>query len=215
MANQFGWMPGFLKKFLNLDDETPTYSGGSSYRPSSGSSYTPPRVSSSYTPPSFSSSYTPPAPSAPAPRPAESEPPPARSAPAPQGGSWQRTDTPTFLKPRDQGGSSSGESAGPGADRFDGFQTVGYGVRAYVRGALPPQGVEQFTKEMRRTTGDLWGMYSRVIGDQIGSIGRIGKEMLDAVADTARPAEGSSPPLRRIKVMAANGNGESHKDDEA
>lgn len=214
MANQFGWMPGFLKKFLNLDDETPTYGGGGSYR-SSGGSYSPPRVSSSYSQSSFSSSYTPPAPSAPVSRPAESEPYPARGASASPAGSWQRSDTPAFLNPRDQGRSSSGEAAGPGADRFDGFQTIGYGVRAYVRGTLPPQGVEQFAKEVRRTSGDIWGMYSRIIGDQIGSIGRIGKELLDAAADSAKPAEGGSPPLRRIKVMPANGNGDSHKDDEA
>lgn len=209
MADQFGWMPGFLKRFLNLDDDAPAAGGSTgSYRPGSTGGYQPSRASSTYTPPA--PPPLPPPSFDPAPRAAESNTPRSTTGDT-QGGSWRRTDTPTFLKPSDVAKPPSPDSSSGDSASFNGFETIGSGVRGYVRGVLPPQGVEAFTKEARHTVTGLWGLYSRIIGDQVGSIAGMGKELLDAVADTAQHPEGASTPLRRIKVMAANGNGDSHK----
>lgn len=64
-SGSYSWLPGFLRKFLNLDDEMPNYGSGSTYTPPASYSAPAARPSATYTPPSYQpssapASYTPP-----------------------------------------------------------------------------------------------------------------------------------------------------------
>lgn len=171
----FSWMPTWLRKFLNLDDELPRYG------PSSSGSY---RVAEPTAPPTTSykpvqvSSYTPPAPA------------------------WQPTSRST----------TPGSSAAPGADVGSGqapegyIQPVTYVVRSYARGALPPQGLEQFTREVRATLTDVWNFYSYWTRFQTDAIVKVGREIVESLPSSEGGTTTSS--VRRIKVAGANGSGE-------
>jgi len=92
-------------------------------------------------------------------------------------------------------------------------QPVGHLLRSYARGALPPQGLEQFTREVRATGTDVYNLYNYWLRFQSEELFRLGRELLDIVADrdpAAPPASASSgaPTVRRIRVTTANGNGE-------
>lgn len=221
----YSWLPGFLRRFLNLDDEMPSYgpssSQGSSYSaPSSrpafytppAPSYTPPapsytpsqasdqapeapRFAPTFTPseqttPRFASTYTPPAgPPAPAPRVAGAEPAPPASV------------TPGANLP---GGLPEGY-----------VQPIGYLLRSFARGALPPQGLEQFTRETRATSTDVWNFYSYWTRFQTEEFFRIGRELFDTLFEDRPGAEGAPSPgsqsIRRIKVTTGNGNGHAEE----
>jgi hypothetical protein len=219
-------MPGWLRKFLNLDDEMPGYGPSSGGNYSAQSDYTPPaRPSVAYTPPS-QGSYTPPQP---APRYTPSYPaasssdeatrrfapsystPPAPASSAPRG----VTAAPPPAAPRTLGPTGTVQPDGtvsPGGNvpSFDGqgyVQPLGYGLRSYARGALPPQGLEQFTREFRATLTDVWNFYSYWTRFQTDEVMRIGREALDAVVDNLPSDEngGSGSTVRRIKVTVGNG----------
>ncbi|NTU77801.1 MAG: hypothetical protein HGA45_00115 [Chloroflexales bacterium] len=244
-ASSYGWMPGWLRKFLNLDDELPNYEPSSSdYRDEQ-----PARQSYSYAPAKPSSStYTPPAlpPSAygRAPQPAETG--TARfaasypgtdsaeesvrrfssfssapsSAASPHDESGQRPAGPPPLASRVVASNGPGAN-GPGANgpgpisqaAANGFvQPVGYAVRSFARGALPPQGIEQFSRELRATATDVWNFYTYWIRFETEDLFQMGRETLDAVAGWLPPVgeevtTGTQP--RRIKVSQA-GNGEGN-----
>ncbi|GAB4441570.1 MAG: hypothetical protein OHK0015_39000 [Chloroflexi bacterium OHK40] len=211
----YSWLPGFLRRFLNLDDELPRYppgSGGYSEpvaRPSAPA-YVPPRPAQ---PPTWST----PAQSQPAPqRFAATYTPPAAAAPG-QAAAGPPPPVPRAAPPPDTAMAGTG-SVTPGANLpptvTEGYvQPIGYLLRAYARGALPPQGLEQFTRETRATTTDVWNFYSYWIRFQTDELFRIGRELLDAVVGE-RPARGdtvttpSGQTIRRIRVTTGNGNGD-------
>lgn len=174
----FSWMPTWLRRFLNLDDELPTYGS------SSGGSYRGPGPSAPSTPsfkPAPTSSYTPP--------------------------------TPTWTPPSRS--TTPGSSAAPGADTGSGkapegyIQPVSYVVRSYARGALPPQGLEQFTREVRATLTDVWNFYSYWTRFQTDAVFKVGREIVESLpGGDGSTAASSTSSVRRIKVAGANGSGE-------
>lgn len=236
-SNAYGWMPGWLKKFLNLDDDLPNYGAGS-YRPQAD--YAPPTPAPvRYTPPSQSSytpsqgSYTPsqgsytPSQGSYTPSPSNTW---QRSTDAPSVGSYRmttpmsdaaaQTGAPPPLSSRVAGTPVNGNAgagnggavlsdgtvspAGPMPEGY--VQPVGYAVRSYARGALPPQGLEQFTREFRATLTDVWNFYSYWTRFQTDELVRIGREAVDTVVPPATNGEGNGgTTVRRIKVAVANG----------
>jgi hypothetical protein len=94
-------------------------------------------------------------------------------------------------------------------------QPVGYLFRAYARGALPPQGLEQFTRETRATATDVWNFYSYWTRFQTEELFRLGRELFDIVFDDPPPTADSSTSgtVRRIKVTTVNGNGDEKRVD--
>jgi len=48
------------------------------------------------------------------------------------------------------------------------IQPLDTAVRGFIRGALPPQGLEPFIRELRTTIEDVTGMYTRIFGDLLG-----------------------------------------------
>jgi hypothetical protein len=196
--NPYSWMPGFLRRFLNL-----TYDEPQGNEPSSGPrplSYTSAPTSAgqaTWSPPSeptFKASNL------------ESYAPPAGSYTAQPGASYAPPASPGPLPP------ASNVGAAPAATTFapgqtDGYlQPVSYLVRGYIRGALPPQGIEQFSRELASTTKAVWGMYSRMLGFQTEEAFRLGRTLLGSALAGLPTASASMPAARRIKVMVANGN---------
>jgi hypothetical protein len=97
------------------------------------------------------------------------------------------------------------------------IQPVTYLLRGFVGGALPPQGLEAFTKELRATSTDVWNLYSRWFNFQTADVFRFGRGVLESVTSyIALPAAGGvSTSARRIKVTVANGNGHDHAEPAA
>lgn len=81
-----------------------------------------------------------------------------------------------------------------------------YVVRSYARGALPPQGLEQFTREVRATLTDVWNFYSYWTRFQTDAIVKVGREIVESLPSSEGGTTTSS--VRRIKVAGANGSGE-------
>jgi len=94
-------------------------------------------------------------------------------------------------------------------------QPIGYLIRSYVRGALPPQGLEQFTREARATFTDVWKFYSYWTRFQTDELFRMGRELTDALfGGRGRSLEGGNggrEQPRRIRVTTANGPEETSK----
>jgi hypothetical protein len=182
-----GWMPGWLQRFLGLtydepvryaDEATPTSSGRATYTPPPRS-YTP--GSASFTP-SYTPSFT-----------------PRNYAPPTYQPSASEEPTPSTPLRRSQAGDE------PPTD----VQPIGYLLRSYARGALPPQGLEAFTREVRTTTEKVFNFYGHWIRFQTEELLRIGGDLCNAVIN-ALPGESAKPQnttIRRIKVVADNGNG--------
>ncbi len=56
--------------------------------------------------------------------------------------------------------------------RFEGYvKPITYGVRGYLRGALPPQGLEAFLRQFRTTVQDVAGMYQKAFELQTREFG--------------------------------------------
>ncbi len=183
------WMPGWLQRFLGLtydepiryaDEATPMASDRPTYTPPPRS-YTPGRASFSFTP-SYTPSFTPRNYAPPAYQPSASE-----------------ASTPSTPLQRSQAGDE------PLTD----VQPVGYLLRAYARGALPLQGLEAFTREVRTTTEKVFNFYGHWIRFQTEELLRIGSDLCNAVINIlpGEPAKPQSNTIRRIKVVADNGNG--------
>lgn len=184
-----GWMPIWLQRFLGLTYDEPVRYADEARPMASGSdraTYTPP--SRSYTPgsasftPSYTPSFTPRNYAPPAYQPSASEEP-----------------TPSTPLRRSQAGDE------PPTD----VQPIGYLLRSYARGALPPQGLEAFTREARTTTEKLFNFYGHWIRFQTEELLRIGGDLCNAVikALPGEPAKPQNSTIRRIKVVADNGNG--------
>lgn len=210
-----GWVPGFVRSWLGLDFNEPKRYGPSSvYDPVagqlvSGPGADPRRVAA----PQAAASAARPAPRpAPEPMRAATPPPPAPSyRPATTGGGT--TSGLDFRREASDGSAPSGyvpPSAGgrvaPGANLSgnlppEGYvQPIGYLFRSYARGALPPEGLEAFTKQTRKTIEDVWDFYSYWLRFQTEELGRLGKEAAEAVGDAMPGSSGSQQPIRRIKV---------------
>lgn len=182
-----GWMPIWLQRFLGLTyDEPVRYADESTSTSSGRATYTPPPRS--YTPgsasftPSYTPSYTPRNYTPPAYQPSASE-----------------ESTPSTPLRRSQAGDE------PLTD----VQPIGYLLRAYARGALPPQGLEAFTREVRTTTEKVFNFYGHWIRFQTEELLRIGGDLCNAVINAlpGEPAKPQNNTIRRIKVVADNGNG--------
>jgi hypothetical protein len=160
------------------DESTSTSSGRATYTPPPRS-YTP--GSASFTP-SYTPSYTPRNYTPPAYQPSASE-----------------ESTPSTPLRRSQAGDE------PLTD----VQPIGYLLRAYARGALPPQGLEAFTREVRTTTEKVFNFYGHWIRFQTEELLRIGGDLCNAVINAlpGEPAKPQNSTIRRIKVVADNGNG--------
>jgi len=74
---------------------------------------------------------------------------------------------------------------------------------------LPPQGLEQFTREVRATLTDVWNFYSYWTRFQTDAIVKAGREIVDSLpGGESSTATSSTSSVRRIKVAGANGSGE-------
>jgi hypothetical protein len=214
MANQgVRWVPAAARRWLGLEfDENadvPTVRSGSS-------SYSAPRPTVP--------TYTPPAPT-PAPAPAPTPAAASTAAPASTdqpGAPRFGTPTPAFLSssttykaPGNDSGSGSDETQKqqPLAPRAEGYvQPVGQLVRSYLRGAMPPEGLEAFTRQLRKTTSDVWGMYSYWFRFQTEEFVDIGRNVVEGVIDSL--PEGQPAPInKRIKVSPGNGGGKAAPED--
>ncbi len=229
-SSSYSWLPNWLLKFLNLDDELPNYGPSSSY---SKASPAPPSLSfaasvrpaSTYTPSAQSpSAYAQATPSegggssrfasylgTPTPEEAvkrfssfPSAPPSVASPPHESG---QRPAGPPPLAPRPV--TSNGDMSLPGAISetvANGFvQPIGFAVRSFARGALPPQGLDQFNRELGATMTDVWNFYTYWIRFETDDLFQIGREAFDAVTGLL-PSFGESVAItqpRRIKVTQA------------
>ena len=83
-------------------------------------------------------------------------------------------------------------------------EPIGFAVRSFARGALPPQGIEQFSRELSATLTDVWNFYTYWVRFETEDILNAGREVLDALTNLLPNAgEGSaaSSPMRRIKVL--------------
>jgi hypothetical protein len=221
-SRSYSWMPDWLRKFLNLDDEMPNYgpSGGVYNAPEYQAAAPPPaRPAVSYTPSAVpATGYTPPAPTwAPSRLDDMNMDSFRRAAPqgeapdAPQGQTW-KVGPPAGAEP----GSVPPPPGSMQAAAGEGYvQPIGYMFRAYARGALPPQGLEQFTREFRATLTDVWNFYSYWTRFQTDEVFRIGRVVIDTVVDNLPSGEGAAAPSGRtkrpIKVTSGNGNGSDEK----
>ena len=242
MSSSYSWMPDWLRKFMNLDDDRPSYGPSSSAsneplvrQPSymaaarPATTYTPPaaRSAESYTPPALPpAAYGQPAPSEGAgssrfssylgtatpeeavkrfssfssgpPSGAGSTPPDENGPRRPAAGPPALVPRPTPVNPPSGPGPISEGAAG-------GFvEPVGFAVRSFARGALPPQGIEQFSRELSATLTDVWNFYTYWVRFETEDILNAGREVLDALTNLLPNAgEGSaaSSPMRRIKVL--------------
>ncbi|NTV63579.1 MAG: hypothetical protein HGA65_08595 [Oscillochloris sp.] len=189
--NPYSWMPGFLRRFMNLEYDEPVASPEPSARPTSStvSSYaaepTSPAVARWSPPsdPSFTASNM------------EAYAPPAGNG---------------FL-PASAGRTYSGD-ANPSAPIVQGqvdVISITAGARGFVRGALPPQGIEAFSKELIGTTNSVWDMYTRWFIFETGDIIKAGATVVKAVAGLFPSSSSPATTSRRIKVTIANGDQEA------
>lgn len=105
-----------------------------------------------------------------------------------ESGSWRSSGTSMeSWKSDNTSWRSSGSDTGSGPvmpsvegqpPRFEGYvQPITYGVRAYVRGALPPQGLEEFTRQLRTTVNDVSDLYGKSIRFQVEDVVRFFEDM--------------------------------------
>jgi len=178
-----GWMPGWLQRFFGLTYEEPVrYTDEGTPSVSSRTTYTPPPRS--YTPgtPSFT--------------------------PTPRG------FAPASYRPTSGEGTPSTptQRSLAGDELPTDIQPIGYLLRSYARGALPPQGLEAFTREVRTTTEKVFNFYGHWLRFQTEELFRIGGDLCNAVINAlpGEPAKPQNQTIRRIKVVADNGNGNSN-----
>ena len=199
--NPYRWMPGFLRRFLNLEyDEAQSFDPGQGVsRVSSGSASS--SVSTARAPwlspgePTFKASNM------------ESYRTPT-SAPAP---SYTPPSTPPYVA---SNGVSTGSNVGSAPAQVDlSLQPLVSILRGFLIGVLPPQGVEAFTKEVYTTGTDVWNLYSRWFFFQTEGIFQLGRAIIVAVTDSIisiTPPDATSAPVRRIKIPVVNNSGSDH-----
>ncbi|EFO81049.1 hypothetical protein OSCT_1080 [Oscillochloris trichoides DG-6] len=185
----YSWMPEGLRRFLNLEYDDAPATGSSS---SAASYSTAPAASYSAAPaPAASSGWT-----------------------APSNPSFQASNMSGYTPPASSGYSAptfqpaTGNGGSPAVSgQFDVLSITG-ALRGFVHGALPPQGVEQFSKELVGTTRSVFDMYSRWFFFQTEDVLKLGQSVIKTVTDLlpTGPAQGTQ--ARRIKVMVSNGDQE-------
>ncbi|MCS6881836.1 MAG: hypothetical protein RMK84_07305 [Oscillochloridaceae bacterium] len=244
-SGSYSWLPDFVRKWLNLDEELPDYGPGADVsvplapppaRPALAYGAATPR-SSGAPAPGYGPAATPRSSGAPAP----GYGPAATPGYAPQPGytparPTYTPSTPTYTPPGEPGAyrafAASGsyepsappppaprpETSPPGAPlpAVGGVvQPIGYLIRSYIRGALPPQGLEQFTREVRTTFTDVWKFYSYWTRFQTEELFHMARELTDAVlGGRGRGIEGGNggrDQPRRIRVTTTNDSDETKK----
>lgn len=196
--NPYSWMPGFLRRFLNLDYD-PAQSAESSQ---AGPSYAPPSVATVQTAwvPSSEPTFK------------------ASSMEGYRAPSVASFTPPAGFTPPPANGTSAAPSVGVAPIQFDSqIQPISYALRGFLHGVLPPQGLEAFAKEVRTTTTDVWNLYSRWFSFQTDEPLLFVRSIIDAVTAgaTALTPNGSVATARRIKVTVANGNDSDPADSAA
>jgi hypothetical protein len=190
----YSWMPEFLRRFLNLeyDDQSAESAGPAAPAGYSSAAPAPARPGTPWAPPSEPTfkatsmeTYVPPASGGFLPSPAAA-PQPVSSA------AGDASPAPSFALPQGQLEVIS----------------ITQALRGFAHGALPPQGVEAFSKELVSTISSVGDMYGRWIGFQTGDIVKAGWGVVKAVVGLIPTGGAPATPTRRIKVMIANGNGD-------
>jgi hypothetical protein len=69
----------------------------------------------------------------------------------------------------------------------EGVQPVGYLLKGYARGALPPQGLEAFTRQFNDTVRDVYNFYEYWTRFQLEDLGRIFVSMRDGALGSSSP----------------------------
>lgn len=94
------------------------------------------------------------------------------------------------------GGGAMTPGGGEQPPRFEGYvKPITYGVRGYLRGALPPQGLEAFLRQLRTTVQDVTNMYQRAFELQTHEIG----EAIDTWR-RQRPSGGDGTHMTKVTV---------------
>ena len=228
-SGSYSWLPDFVRKWLNLDEEVPDYGPGAEVsaplapppaRPAPGYGAPAPAYGAAPAPgygaapaPGYAPKpgYTPPTPTYTPPTPTYT-PPPTPTYRAFAAGGPSEPSAPPPPAPRPETAVTPGAPLPP----VEGVvQPIGYLIRSYVRGALPPQGLEQFTREARATFTDVWKFYSYWTRFQTDELFRMGRELTDALfGGRGRSLEGGNggrEQPRRIRVTTANGPEETKK----
>ncbi|MGQ9925673.1 MAG: hypothetical protein ACUVS4_02265 [Chloroflexaceae bacterium] len=213
-SGSYSWLPDFVRKWLNLDEEVPDYGPGAEV----GAPLAPPAARPA---PAYGAAPTPDYGAAPAPgyapKPSYTPPTPTYTPPTPTyrafaAGGPSEPSAPPPPAPRLETGVTPSAPLPP----VEGVvQPIGYLIRSYVRGALPPQGLEQFTREARATFTDVWKFYSYWTRFQTDELFRMGREFSDALfGGRGRSLEGGNggrEQPRRIRVTTANDSEETKK----
>ncbi|MFQ3662805.1 MAG: hypothetical protein SNJ69_10485, partial [Chloroflexaceae bacterium] len=223
-SGSYSWLPDFVRKWLNLDEEVPDYGPGAEVgaplapppaRPTPRYAAAPAYGAAAPTP-----GYAPPATGYTPSRPSYTPPAPAYTPPGGAGTTYRA------FAAGEPSGSSAPPPAAPRPETavtpsaplppVEGVvQPIGYLIRSYIRGALPPQGLEQFTREARATFTDVWKFYSYWTRFQTDELFRMGRELTDAVlGERGRSLEGGNggrDQPRRIRVTTTNDTDEAKK----
>ncbi|WP_129631633.1 hypothetical protein [Candidatus Oscillochloris fontis] len=182
----YSWMPEGLRRFLNLEYDDAPATGSSS-----SASYSSAPVAKSTPAAAPSSGWTPP--SSPSFQASNMS---GYTPPASSGYS-----APTFQPATGNGGSPTVSG------QFDVLSITG-ALKGFVHGALPPQGVEEFSKELVSTSRSVFDMYSRWFLFQTEDVVKLGQSVIKTVTDLLPSGSTPGTQPRRIKVMVANGDQE-------
>jgi len=171
--NPYSWMPGFLRRFLNLDYDEPQSS-----EQSQGTGRT---ISANHATPSASTARAAwLSPSEPSFKASNME--SYRTLAGTPAASYAPPSSPSYTPNRNVG---AGSSVGSTPAQVDvSLQPLIFILGGFVRGVLPPQGVEAFTKEVYTTGTSVWNLYSRWFFFQTEGILRFGQAMIVAVTDS-------------------------------
>lgn len=226
-SGSYSWLPDFVRKWLNLDEAVPDYGPGAEVsaplaRPAPTYGAAPVPAYGAATP-GYGAAPAPAYGAAPVPgyAPKPGYTPPTSTYPPPGATGAYRAfaasgpsepSVPPPPTPRPEPAAPTGAPLPP----VEGVvQPVGYLIRSYVRGALPPQGLEQFTREARATFTDVWKFYSYWTRFQTDELFQMARELTDAVfGERGRSLEGGNggrDQPRRIRVTTANDTEDSKK----
>jgi hypothetical protein len=102
-------------------------------------------------------------------------------------------------------GSGNGESRTPATTSAQPIQTQGYVqpftylLRGYLRGALPPQGLEAFTRQLRQTTTDVVDLYGRTIRFQTEEISKAFGNLFSGEKQATSSGAPTRIPIERVE----------------
>ncbi|MCG8347645.1 MAG: hypothetical protein MI924_07680 [Chloroflexales bacterium] len=102
-------------------------------------------------------------------------------------------------------GSGNGETKTPSPTSSQPIQTQGYVqpftymLRGYLRGAMPPQGLEAFTRQLRQTTTDVFDLYGRTIRFQTEEITKAFGNLFPSEKHAASTGAPTRIPIERVE----------------